>query len=33
MTQIAVMVAFGLAIELIFVCDVMVQRHRRRLRD
>jgi hypothetical protein len=31
MTQIAVMVAFGLAIELFFVCDVMVQRHRRRI--
>lgn len=33
MTQIALMVTFGLAIELVFICDVMVQRHRRNIRD
>jgi hypothetical protein len=33
MSQIAFMVGLGVAIELFFVCDVMVQRHRRNVRD
>jgi len=33
MTQIALMVGLGVVIELFFVCDVIVHRHRRGVRD
>lgn len=33
MSLIAAMIFLGLMIELFFVCDVMVHRHRRNIRD